>query len=127
MVLSVFYILQSRFRLIATINPFTANKNSRGKIYGCQGKLQGSTYFMTQSLQAAFREDCSTFNSVWGNCSRGCLCFRYNEHSLISRFASTYRAIPAATFLDSFIASTTVAGPCTTSPLLKTPARVVMP
>ena len=42
-------------------------------------------------------------------------------------FASMYCAMPAATFLDSFIARTTVAGPCTTSPLLKTPARVVMP
>ena len=49
----------------------------------------------------------------------------HNPHSLMSRFASTYWAIPAATFLDSFMASTTVAGPCTTSPLLNTPARLL--
>ena len=61
------------------------------------------------------------------------VCFLYYRvvesivQSSSSFLASTYCAMPAATFFDSFIAKTTVAGPCTTSPLLKTPARVVMP
>ena len=49
----------------------------------------------------------------------------YSSQSANKCLASTYCAMPAATFLDSRIARTTVAGPCTTSPLLKTPARVV--
>ncbi len=41
--------------------------------------------------------------------------------------ASTYCAMPSATCLAAFMASTTVCGRCTTSPPAKTPRRVVMP
>lgn len=44
-----------------------------------------------------------------------------------SFMASTYWAMPSATSLAAFMASTTVWGRCTTSPPANTPRRVVIP
>ena len=48
-------------------------------------------------------------------CMQKCLLQSSGIHSAVFKqlWHSTYCAMPAATFFDSFIASTTVAGPCT--------------
>lgn len=51
----------------------------------------------------------------------------YCPHSSSNLMASTYWAMPTATSLAAFMASTTVCGRCTTSPPANTPRRVVMP
>ncbi len=51
----------------------------------------------------------------------------YCPHSSSNLMASTYCAMPTATSLAAFMASTTVCGRCTTSPPANTPRRVVMP